>query len=203
MKVQRSTPYQELPKAAVGKLIADPIVEKAIRAAIEKPEGELTKADYEKLKTLWFYNKQLTSVKGLEKLTQLTRVNLWKNQLAEVPKGLDKLTQLERLNLSDNQLTDVKGLEKLTQLEMLSLRNNKLTDVKGLEKLTKLGELYLSDNKLTDVKGLEKLTQLKRLSLRYNPDLTKAQIDQLQKALPRCDIQSKPKMSLIACAFSS
>jgi len=44
--------------------------------------------------------------------------------------------------------------------------------------------LALNSNKLTDVKGLEKLMQLKVLSLRHNPDLTKAQIDQLQKALP-------------------
>ena len=41
--------------------------------------------------------------------------------------------------------------------------------------------------------GLEKLTQLKELYLNDNPDLTKAQIDQLQKALPKCKIYSNPK----------
>ena len=35
---------------------------------------------------------------------------------------------------------------------------------------------------------LEKLTQLKTLYLTDNPDLTKAQIDQLKKALPNCNI---------------
>jgi len=35
-------------------------------------------------------------------------------------------------------------------------------------------------------KGLENLTQLTRLYLRSNPDLTKAQIDELKKALPKC-----------------
>jgi hypothetical protein len=34
---------------------------------------------------------------------------------------------------------------------------------------------------------------LKRLDLRQNPDLTKAQIDQLQKALPKCNILTNPK----------
>ena len=62
----------------------------------------------------------------------------------------------------------MKGLEKLTQLTYLDLSNNQLTDVKGLEKLTGLTELYLMDN----------------------PNLTKAQIDQLQKALPKCVIAS-------------
>ena len=80
-------------------------------------------------------------------------------------------------------------LEKVTVLE---LYQNQLTDVKGLEKLTKLEVLDLSDNQLTEVKGLEKLTQLTGLTLKNNPDLTKAQIDELQKALPKCKIYSNP-----------
>ena len=62
--------------------------------------------------------------------------------------------------------------------------------MKGLVKLTQLTKLYLHDNKLTDVKGLEKLTKLEVLALSGNPDLTKAQIDELQKALPNCTIHS-------------
>ena len=60
--------------------------------------------------------------------------------------------------------------------------------MKGLVKLTQLTKLYLHDNKLTDVKGLEKLTKLTFLNLSNNPDLTKTQIDELQKALPKCSI---------------
>ena len=58
------------------------------------------------------------------------------------------------------------------------------------EKVTTLNLKY---NQLTEVTGLEKLTQLTHLHLRYNPALTKAQIDQLQKALPKCKIYSNPK----------
>ena len=43
------------------------------------------------------------------------------------------------------------------------------------------------------MKGLEKLTQLTRLSLQANPDLTKAQIEELQKALPKCEISHDAK----------
>jgi len=42
------------------------------------------------------------------------------------------------------------------------------------------------------VKGLEKLTQLGSLILYNNPALTKAQITELQKALPKCLIFSNP-----------
>jgi len=207
-------PNKPSPKAVPEKLIADPIVEKAIRQELKKPAGELTKADLEKvtslnlqrnqltdvpkgmekltqLKYLYLSINQLTDVKGLEKLTQLTFLTLGGNQLAEV-KGLENLTQLEGLNLANNQLTDASALANLTQLTDLNLGENKLTDVKGLEKLTQLTRLYLSDNQLTDVKGLEKLTQLTHLNLYDNPALTKAQIDELQKALPNCKISSNP-----------
>ena len=58
--------------------------------------------------------------------------------------------------------------------------------------LEKVTVLDLQLKQLTDVKGLEKLTKLKSLGLNANPDLTKAQIDQLQKALPNCKIHSNP-----------
>jgi len=107
------------------------VIEAAIRKAAKKPTGELTKADYEKVTLLTLNGNQLTSVKGLEKLTLLRRLDLAGNQLTEV-KGLEKLTLLRRLELQSNRLTDVKGLEKLTLLRILSLGDNKLTDVKGL-----------------------------------------------------------------------
>ena len=127
------------------------IIEAAIRKAAKKPTGELTKADYEKVRRLF----------------------LRSNQLTEAPKGLEKLPQLKQLHLEYNQLTDVTGLEKLTQLTSLNLTNNKLTDVRGLEKFTKLGVLWLENN----------------------PNLTKAQINELQKALPKCKIYSNPPLT--------
>ena len=152
-------------------LADQPELEKAIRESLKEtrgvmPTGELTKADLDKVASLIINSAKLTSVKGLE-----------------------KLTKLEELYLHGNQLTDVKGLEKLTQLKELDLGHNQLTDLKGLEKLTKLEVLDLHGNKLTDLKGLEKLTQLKSLIVEGSPDLTKAQIDELQKALPKCKIE--------------
>ena len=159
----------EPPKVIPEKLIANPIVETEIRYRINKLTGELTEADLEKVKYLDLDGNQLTEVKGLE-----------------------KLTQLRKLHLARNQLTNVTGLEKLTQLTGLGLGGNQLTDVKGLEKLTNLTDLHLAGNKLTNVTGLEKLTQLTSLILFGNPDLTKAQIEELQKALPKCKIHSNP-----------
>jgi len=87
------------------------------------------------------------------------------------------------------ELTEA-DLEKVTEL---ILDSNQLTSVKDLEKHTQLERLYLNNNKLTNVKGLEKLTQLKALYLRHNPNLTKAQIDELQKALPNAKSSATPR----------
>ena len=146
----------------------------------------------DQLKTLYLHDNKLADVDGLEKLTELTHLYLGGNQLASV-KGLENLTQLQELDLNSNQLTNVKGLENLTQLEDLSLGGSQLTKLpEGLEKLTQLKKLRLYDNKLIDVTGLEKLDQLELLNLYNNDALTKAQIDQLQKALPKCFILSNP-----------
>ena len=69
---------------------------------------------------------------------------------------------------------------------VLEKPTGKLTEA-DLEQVT---YLYLSNSQLTDVpKGLEKLNQLTRLDLYNNPDITKAQIAELQKAVPNCDIR--------------
>ena len=115
--------------------------------------------------------KKLTGELTEADLEKITHLSFYGQVLTEVPKELEKLTQLERLGLHTNQLTDLKGLEKLTKLEALDLMDNQLTSVKGLENLTQLERLYLKDN----------------------PDLTKAQIDQLQKALPNCKITHNAK----------
>ena len=66
-------------------------------------------------------------------------------QLTELP-GLDKLTQLTELDLSRcKKLTELPGLEKLTQLTKLDLFGcYELTELPGLEKLTQLTKLDIS-----------------------------------------------------------
>ena len=112
-------------------------------------------------------------------------VQLTKEQSAKVIEA----TIRKKINKPKGVLVKA-DFEKVAKL--LNLQDQQLTDVKGLEKLTQLKKLHLGGNQLTDTKGLEKLTQLANLNLKDNPDLTKAQIDQLQKALPKCNIISNP-----------
>ncbi len=83
----------------------NPMIEKAIRRAINKSTGELSKADLE-LRSLYFDHYQLADVEGPGKL-----------------KDLEKLSQLKELHLANQKLTEVKSLEKLALLEHLVLQS--------------------------------------------------------------------------------
>ena len=104
--------------------IADPIVEKAVRKALDKPEGELTQRDLEgivSLRSVQFTDK---SLKEVAKFKQLTTLNLtWSKFSAEGLKELTKLQKLTVLDLSATQTTDegLKVISKINNLTVLSL----------------------------------------------------------------------------------
>ncbi len=116
--------------------VSDPdnvIIEKEIRAHLEKPTGELTKADLDKVPSL-----------------SLTYTTITDEGLKEVV----KLQNLTILYLSDTKITDagLKDVAKLQQLKYLYLNgSSKITNaaVKELTKLKNLTELYLFNTKIT------------------------------------------------------
>ena len=75
-KVEAKKP--EPTKTAATKLIANPIVEKAIRKQIKKPTGELTEADLVKVTDVLLNGTQITDagLKEVAKLQKLTKLNL-------------------------------------------------------------------------------------------------------------------------------
>ena len=120
------------PSPAKEKLIGDPIVEKAIREGLEKPEGKLTEADLEKVTKLPIWGPQITatSLKELAKLKNLTSLELSGTQITDAGlKDVAKLQQLRELRLGDTYITDMglKELVKLQQLEKLDLRGSEVT----------------------------------------------------------------------------
>ena len=113
---RKAAPDPVLP--ANEKLIADPIVEKAVREKLKKPTEELTEADLEKVTVLNLDFTQITDM-GLKEVAA-------------------KLQQLESIGLTRTKITDagLKELAKLQKLEWLYLVGTRVTDA-GVAELKK------------------------------------------------------------------
>jgi Leucine-rich repeat (LRR) protein len=100
---------------------------------------------------------------------------------------------LELLVSPLNHISDLSPLSELKSLNFLELNRNRISDLTPLAGLAKLKSLDLASNQITDLTPLVGLKQLTTLSLSENPKLTRAEIDELQKALAGCKITHNAK----------
>jgi Leucine-rich repeat (LRR) protein len=150
------------------------IVETAIRKELNKPTGELTKEDLTKLKWVNLEDTKITDT-GLKEVAKLVKFT-----------ELD----LDRTNITDVGLKEIVGMKNLVDLDLFGTQ---ITDA-GLKELAKKGNLTwlgLVKTGISD-KGLKEMANLKNLTYldaRGCPQITAAQIAELRKALPKCEIR--------------
>ena len=155
------------------KLIADPIVEKAVRKSLNKNQSKLTEADLAKVTRLFIIsNTEITDAgfKDIAKLQNLTNLGFYATKITDKEvKELATLQILTNLGLASTEITDagLKEVAKLQQLTSLNLNNTPITDagLKEVAKLPKLLVLILNDTKIT-----------------------KAAVAEFKKAFPNCSI---------------
>ena len=131
---------------------ADAIVEKKVRKAVNKPEGELTERDAGAVEDLHLEGTQITD-EGL--------------------KDVVKLRGLGFLDLDNTQITDagLKEVVNLKQLAGLVLGGTKITDA-GLEEVAKMQQLTylnLSDTQVTKAGVAELQKALPNCKIESNP----------------------------------
>ena len=150
-------------------------------------------------------NKKIKSTKGLEKLINLTSLDVGFNQLTSL--DVSKNTELTSLDVSVNQLTslDVSNNPKLTKLEVI---NNQLTSL-DVSKNIKLTYLYVRYNQLTeiDVSNNPALAvlyvernQLSSLDVSNDTALTTLLVDNNQ--LTSLDVSNNPELTKLNVAAS-
>ncbi|KNC97738.1 uncharacterized protein SPPG_06740 [Spizellomyces punctatus DAOM BR117] len=91
----------------------------------------------------------------LDKLGQLTRLNLSNNQLSYVPESICDIDTLLSLSLSDNKITEIpESMAKLTRLQFFGISNNQLSSVNDIfSKLPALKGISLAGNPFSDPIG--------------------------------------------------
>ena len=126
----------------------------------------------EDIKVLNLFDNQLTEMpKEIENLQQLQKLLLYFNQITEIPKEIENLQQLQELYLNYNRLTEIpKEIGNLQQLQKLYLNHNRLAEIpKEIGNLQQLQTLDLSNNRLTEIpKEIGNLQQLQTLDLSNN-----------------------------------
>ena len=166
-------------------LIPDPGLEAAIRAAINKPTGELTKTDLENVSILDAGGYNICSLEGIKQCTSLTQFVCYNpdspTPLIVETADFSGMKSLCFVSIWDCQITNL-NVSGCTSLEFLSLISNGLEtlnthgcgallglncDLNNLSSLdvndcTALQELSCSSNRFTsmDVRSLTNLTSL-------------------------------------------
>ena len=110
---KKNSTKNEPPKVVLSSTEAKAVIESAIRLEINKPEGELTKADFERVTVLFLINTQLTNANALVGLTQLDTLLLQKNTDLTDISALARFTKLTSLTLLDNPNLTKAQIEKL------------------------------------------------------------------------------------------
>ena len=106
----------------------------------------LTRANLDKLTSLWSYDNNITSVSGIEDLRNLQYLYLEDTSVSNLS-PIWNLTKLNNLNISwGGKITSVEGIEALSELEYLNLSGQRIKDISELVKLGKLRFVELEEN---------------------------------------------------------
>lgn len=156
-------------------VFSDPLLEKMVREAIGKPEGDITLTEAEAVKELklgieWQQfipeETQIHDITGLEAFTNLETLELQFHNIKDIS-PLAGLTKLTSLSLGGNPVEDITPLAGLTNLRGMTLFNCQANDYSTLSKLTNLDFLMLDYSTITDLSVLSSLTKMVNLTFAH------------------------------------
>lgn len=164
----------------------DKTLEQAIRANINKEQGNILLSDVQKITKLEI-NYQLDGydvirdLSGIEKLTNLTVLNLGNASDAQKVTSIEPLRNLKNLTelyLDYNQVSSLEPISGLKKLRVLNIGGNNVYNIEPLRNLTNLEKLYIGieyangGNNVSNLSPLRGLVNLKELSLYGNNGIT-------------------------------
>ncbi len=138
------------------------------------------------LESLDLYSNRISDITPLSGHSSLRVLDLERNSISDIS-ALSGCTALRELSLGSNSIKDISALSSLTNLTVLALNNNSISDLTPLSSLTSLKALNLDSNSISDLTPLYSLDSLRTLYIRNN-DISSSDLEQLQEALPDCNI---------------
>ena len=120
-----------------------------------------------KLERLTLSDCGLSSVSGLENLTNLVYLDLSNNTIRNIS-SLSSLKKLTEVYLQHNVLTELTSLSGLASIRTLDISYNTISDLSPIGSLSALAWLDAGNNQLTTAAHAAKLTSLEYLCLSYN-----------------------------------
>ncbi len=148
--------------------IPDPELEKFLRAEINKPSGDLTTADLERVQRLVIYteNYPITDLTGIEYCINVHTFRYRDGYLASTD-PLANLDQMLNFTLNEVEIGNVSKKFNMPNLKVFTMNDTNLKDLSFLSKLL-VPDLSLWDNDIDNLDFLKDNTELTDLRLSYN-----------------------------------
>ncbi|MFH1570848.1 MAG: leucine-rich repeat domain-containing protein [Gemmatimonadota bacterium] len=137
----------------------------AVREAVGKPAGGVTREDADSLRDLDASNRGIASLAGIAQLAGLTSLDLSFNRITDL-RPLEGLARLQLLNLEGNEVRDLAPLTGLAELRTVVLNDNGLTDAWALRQLPRLAYVELEDNDIARADLVDLVASLQRAGVR-------------------------------------
>ena len=208
------------------------LVQDRIARGFKKPFEEILQTELDQLRTLYLVDdnivdlggaanlvalqvlilqsKSLRHLRGIEKLSQLTKLTVRAEKQVDDLGPLSGLEFLEELSLQNCRLTDLTPLTGLLRLQVLDIRESEVESLELLRPLKLLEKLWLPQNRVSDLEPLRNLSKLKSLYLMDNPikvleplyelkslqlldvrktEVSKSEVEKFKAAVPNCDVR--------------
>jgi internalin A len=121
--------------------------------------------ELKELRFLIFRSFNIENINFISQLKQLELLDLQDNKIEDL-KPLQKLTNISILNLNTNRkLSDISPIKKLNKMLILHLCNTAIYDLSPLKNFSDLIHLYISDTEVSDLSPLSKLTEIVTLDI--------------------------------------
>ena len=154
----------------------------------DRPIGDISKiANLRYLKHFELSNGQINDISPLQNLVELEHISISRNPISDIS-ALAHLPKLKRLIAYQTEIDDLTALRELKELQVVWLADTEITNLSPLSDLPNLNTLNISGTAVNDLSPLFGLNSLVEVDV-SNTDVTKEDVEELQKHLPSCKIK--------------